>query len=184
MTKLPGAKNQDIEFYSDTGTDLNMISDGKIISYKDFDKQTIELLRRELESDERALKCLSFIPDPAERLKRFAICRYGALNKKADLDAESNEFNDREYFDCGTRGNCPYNGEGKVCQEIIVGKEVITKQEIKIIALIAEDLTDKEIADKLFISKHTVTTHRQNITRKTGLKKAGLARWAAEHQIV
>ncbi|RDK87096.1 helix-turn-helix domain-containing protein [Marinirhabdus gelatinilytica] len=42
----------------------------------------------------------------------------------------------------------------------------LTHQEKKIITLIAEGSQSKEIADTLFISKHTVQTHRKNIYRK------------------
>ncbi|MDH5398601.1 MAG: response regulator transcription factor [Cyclobacteriaceae bacterium] len=44
----------------------------------------------------------------------------------------------------------------------------LSPREIEIIKLIAEGLKSADIADKLFISKHTVHTHRKNIMRKTG----------------
>jgi len=46
----------------------------------------------------------------------------------------------------------------------------LTNREIEIIQLIAECRTSREIADILFISKHTVDTHRRNILEKTGKK--------------
>jgi DNA-binding NarL/FixJ family response regulator len=46
----------------------------------------------------------------------------------------------------------------------------LSPREIEIIRLIVrEDLENKEIADKLFLSIHTVKTHRKNIYRKLNL---------------
>ncbi len=45
-----------------------------------------------------------------------------------------------------------------------------SKREIDVIRLMAEGLSSKEIADKLFISDQTVNTHRKNILEKTGCK--------------
>ncbi len=46
----------------------------------------------------------------------------------------------------------------------------LTCQEIKVLKLVAEGLTNKEIAAQLFISETTVKTHRQNIVRKANVK--------------
>lgn len=42
----------------------------------------------------------------------------------------------------------------------------LTKRELEIIDLIKKGLTNKEIADQLFLSQFTVKTHRRNITAK------------------
>ncbi|MCK5906792.1 MAG: helix-turn-helix transcriptional regulator [Flavobacteriales bacterium] len=42
-----------------------------------------------------------------------------------------------------------------------------TEREVEILKEVARGLTNAEIADKLFISKHTVITHRKNILRKS-----------------
>lgn len=58
----------------------------------------------------------------------------------------------------------------------------LTKREKEILALIAKGLTDKEIADKVFLSPLTVITHRKNILSKLGLKnKVEIARFAMEN---
>lgn len=48
----------------------------------------------------------------------------------------------------------------------------LTEREIEITKLIAEGLTAKEIANKLFISYHTVHTHRKNIMKKLNAKSS------------
>ena len=46
----------------------------------------------------------------------------------------------------------------------------LSEREIEILKDVALGLSNKEIADKNFISPHTVVTHRKNITRKLGIK--------------
>lgn len=46
----------------------------------------------------------------------------------------------------------------------------LTARELEVLKLIAEGLTNSEVADKLFTSKRTIETHRQNIIGKTGAK--------------
>jgi DNA-binding NarL/FixJ family response regulator len=62
---------------------------------------------------------------------------------------------------------------------------ILTKREKEILILIAQGLTDKEIADKVFLSSLTVITHRKNILSKLDLKnKAELTRFAIENGLV
>ncbi len=56
---------------------------------------------------------------------------------------------------------------------------ILSEREIEVITLIAEGLTNIEISDKLFLSKHTVNTHRKNIMAKLGVKNtAGIVMFA------
>ena len=60
----------------------------------------------------------------------------------------------------------------------------LSKRETEVLQLIAEDLTNAEIADKLFTSKRTIETHRQNIIGKTQTKNtASLIRFAVSEGI-
>lgn len=61
----------------------------------------------------------------------------------------------------------------------------LTAREIEIIGLIEEELSNKEIADTLFISERTVETHRKNIFRKTKTGSViGLIKYAYEHKLI
>ncbi len=61
----------------------------------------------------------------------------------------------------------------------------LTKREKEILALVAEGLTNQQIADKLFISPRTVDTHRTNIMQKLDLHDvASLVRYAIKHGLV
>lgn len=60
-------------------------------------------------------------------------------------------------------------------------KTIVSKREKEIINLIAEELTVDEIADHLFLSKHTVETHKKNIFLKLQVKtNAGLVKKALQ----
>ena len=63
--------------------------------------------------------------------------------------------------------------------------EEISKREVDILKNIALGLSNREIADKLFLSTHTVVTHRKNITRKLGIKTVpGLTIYAILNKII
>lgn len=49
---------------------------------------------------------------------------------------------------------------------------IVTPREKEVVQLIAEGLTTKEIAERLYLSKHTVESHRQNILLKLELKNS------------
>jgi DNA-binding CsgD family transcriptional regulator len=46
----------------------------------------------------------------------------------------------------------------------------LTAREREVLGLLVEDHTQKEIAEKLFVSPHTVDTHLRNIYRKLGVR--------------
>ena len=61
----------------------------------------------------------------------------------------------------------------------------LTAREIDIIQCMAEDLSNREIAEKLFISERTVETHRKNIFRKTGVHSAlSLVEFARKRKLI
>lgn len=63
--------------------------------------------------------------------------------------------------------------------------EEISNREADILKYIAMGFSNKEIADKLFLSTHTVVTHRKNITRKLGIKTVpGLTIYAILNKII
>lgn len=50
--------------------------------------------------------------------------------------------------------------------------EQLTNKEITVLTLLAEGLTNNEIAEKMYIGRRTVETHRANIMEKFGLKSS------------
>ncbi len=53
-------------------------------------------------------------------------------------------------------------------EELLMMGNVFSDREFEIIRMIQEGLDSEQIAEKLFLSKHTVNTHRKNILNKTG----------------
>lgn len=45
----------------------------------------------------------------------------------------------------------------------------LSKREIEVLCLVSQGLTAKQIAEQLYVSKHTIRTHRQNILLKSNL---------------
>ena len=69
------------------------------------------------------------------------------------------------------------NGDGSVSSNIS-----LSTREIEIIELVAEGLTNQEIAERLTISKRTVDNHVSNVFTKTGSKnRVALLNWAMDH---
>lgn len=61
----------------------------------------------------------------------------------------------------------------------------LSERETEIITLIAEGLTNVQIAESLCLSNHTVNTHRKNIMAKLGVKNtAGIVMYAVKTNLV
>ncbi len=86
------------------------------------------------------------------------------------------------------------SGRFFICEEVAdvlmskldgdITKRVLTYREEEIIRLMLNELSNKEIADKLFISERTVEAHRRNIYRKTCTSSiVGLMKWAIENNV-
>lgn len=61
----------------------------------------------------------------------------------------------------------------------------LSEREQMVLTQVAMGLTNKEIAEKLFISQHTVITHRKKITQKLGIKTiSGLTVYAIINDLI
>jgi DNA-binding NarL/FixJ family response regulator len=61
----------------------------------------------------------------------------------------------------------------------------LSKREIDVLKLIANEHITREIAEKLCISQHTVDTHRKNILSKLNIRNtAGLVRYAIKNGLI
>ena len=63
--------------------------------------------------------------------------------------------------------------------------EDLSPRETTIVRLVSMGLTNRQIAEKLFLSAHTVMTHRKNINSKLGIKSvSGLTIYAIVNNII
>jgi non-specific serine/threonine protein kinase len=61
----------------------------------------------------------------------------------------------------------------------------LTRREVEVLSLVAEGLTDAEIAERLFLSPHTVHAHLYSIYNKLNVKsRAAATRFALSHNLV
>jgi DNA-binding NarL/FixJ family response regulator len=78
------------------------------------------------------------------------------------------------------------NNQGnKKIQSIKKTDHELSDREKDVVALVGKGLTNKEIADNLFISIHTVMTHRKNIVKKLGIKTvSGITVYAILNKLI
>lgn len=63
-------------------------------------------------------------------------------------------------------------------------KSTISEREKEVLKLILNENSNKQIADKLFISERTVESHRKNLYRKTNTETlVGLVKFAIDHKL-
>lgn len=61
----------------------------------------------------------------------------------------------------------------------------LSEREIEILRLIVNELTTQEIADELYISRHTVESHKKNLYKKTMQNNlVGLVKFAISNQLI
>lgn len=85
----------------------------------------------------------------------------------------------------GKNHNGIVNLEEGITDDKIKSNIELSEREIDVLRLLLEGYSNKEVADKLFISTHTVISHRKNISAKTSIKSlAGLTIYAIQNGII
>ncbi len=78
-----------------------------------------------------------------------------------------------------------YMGRWRSQPEEQLPENQLTAREHEVLELLAEGLSNDEIADKLVISRHTVARHRENLMRKLGLhSRSELVKYAIRKGII
>lgn len=155
--------------------------DFTIYEWPNFPRKVIRWIRQDMLKHPDALECLGTWENlvKEDRILRYTLCRFGGIDDKPDFN-ERGEASHSEYFECGLRGKCRF--EGKLCCSIKVDNGFLTKSELEVMKYIR--LPAKIIASKMNLSGDTISTHLQNIRRKTGMNdKVNLAVFAAEKGI-
>ncbi|PKH49391.1 DNA-binding response regulator [Tenacibaculum sp. Bg11-29] len=64
-------------------------------------------------------------------------------------------------------------------------KDSLSERELEVLELLCQQLTTKEIADRLFISPKTVEMHKSNLLVKTGVRNSvGLIMYAVQNKLI
>ena len=95
----------------------------------------------------------AFLTKDADKQRLIATIAKVASNQVEDLEVENNLL------------------DSNVKDKFII-EDVLTEREIEILKLVAQGNTSQQIAELLFISKHTVQWHRKNIISKLNLNSA------------
>ena len=162
----PGISDNNTEIFA-SGDSLKAFHNGEILDFEQFPLKIINFIKEIYNKDHIAKAALTDwgITKKSERLKQYGKCMFGGLDNIPDL-LENGEFQDSEYWDCGERGHCPY--EGKICKPVKVKNGILTITEIDVVNVLA--LGDKETvsAQKLGISFNTLVNHKTAINKKFG----------------
>lgn len=151
-------------------------------SIQKWPKNVLMSIHSELIKDHKALKALNDMKIPEkDQIEKFTACRFGGFDDEADISANGKLTAD--YLDCPKRGNCI--GEGIVCKNIKCENGILSRRELEYCRLVACDLPDKQIADKMNISIHTVNTYRKNAEKKIGVdSKTGIAAFIVKKNLI
>jgi len=64
------------------------------------------------------------------------------------------------------------------------GWEALTTSELSVAQLVTEGLTNREVAERLFLSPHTVNSHLRHVFTKLGINsRVELARLAGDYEM-
>ncbi len=138
------------------------------------------------EKEDQPIIVLTMHKDKAMFMKSLEIGVLGYLLKEnAVLDvinAIYNVFEGNSYISPELSVHLLKKSRSSHSESIENSLESLTPSEKKILKMIAEYKTSKEIADELFISEKTVFNHRMNISKKLNLTgKNSLLRFAIEN---
>jgi DNA-binding NarL/FixJ family response regulator len=100
------------------------------------------------------------------------------------ISAIKNVLNNEMYYSSEVAAKLIYEEENGT-KTGLLEKYRLTKREIEVLKMIAQEQTNDEIAEMLFISRRTVDTHRQNLIHKLRVKNtAGLTKAALYFKLI
>jgi DNA-binding CsgD family transcriptional regulator len=159
--------------------DVLWIANGpKWTTFESSTLNDLEPFSEELYQDHKAQLGLNMMHvfNSINRLEKFIRCRYAGSDNKPDIDADGTR--NPEYKYCSERSTC--FGCGMVCKKPKVQNGHLTFHECEIIALMATDIPDKQVAFSEHLSIHTINNIRRKVQRKLGVyTKLGIGREAS-----
>ncbi len=115
-------------------------------------------------ADRPDLLCVAFLTD------------LSSLSASAEYDAQRSVYDSFEQIRDKMEALSPKESEEE---------KTLSQREKEIVTYVVKGFTNKQIADKLFLSQHTVVTHRRNIASKLNIhSSAGLTVYAIASKLV
>ena len=156
-------------------TDITMPKMNGIILNKEIKKRrnTIKTLVVSMHTDAKMIETLvnddvdGYVPKNAEKEE---------LAKAIEIILKGEKYFSREIKEIYIESKLSKRKEEEI---------KLTQREIQVITLIAKEFTTQEIADKLFLSKHTIESYRKNLMIKLNVRNiAGLTKYALRKDYV
>ncbi|MXV16871.1 response regulator transcription factor [Hufsiella ginkgonis] len=153
---IPGLVDKSVEFFGHN-MEVYCIHDGRTIEYAAFPMWMREIIMQHMETNPHLVAAVRREKvDFSDFVKKYIYLVFGRIDGIPDIALDGST--NHEFF-------------------------AFSKREIDILRLV--HLTDKEIAERLFISRETVLSHWQNMRRSTGLNnKIQLAISASKRGII
>lgn len=161
------------------------ISDGLSISIaSSFDEchdAILDHFRQELKAKPMVRERLIArgLEEEKEIIREYMICYYGGNDSKMDID---NEKSTPDYCHCGNRGHCPDEGFVGLCSLPKIGNVELSKSEVKVLQILSNGYSIKQVAEKRFRSPHTVNAQDRTIRRKMNVRSTAAAIAIAAHE--
>jgi DNA-binding NarL/FixJ family response regulator len=158
-----------------------------ILDLKILDSNGSDFVRKLLEKNQE-LRILAIGEDETQnQLKEIMQAgASGYIGKKqstSELIKALQKINKGDFFLCDEAICKFYSKTGEDSGRRMAAVD-LTNRETEVLSLICQELTNREIANKLSISVRTVDAHRRNILQKTGARNtAGLVKYAIKYQI-
>lgn len=158
------------------------VAHGRVWTFPNFPIWILRVIILDMDKYPKKIETLrkAGFKDLRNQMKWYIHCCFGGFDGTPDyVDGVLVHI---EYFDCGQRGNCPY--ENDLCSTIL-HQHGITSRQTEFIKLIHQGLQDKEIADELNISPKTAPGQVSKIIKKLMVSnRSDVVRFAGDHQII
>lgn len=150
------------------------------------------LVEEHIQDDQRITDKLSEIKKliikyyPSENISQKGIATYTLIHVMSDLWHTEQDFADH----CAIEDEILRPALSQAITDAPTATpnqetEALSERERDVLIQVVNGLSNKEIADRLFISIHTVMTHRKNITRKLNIHStAGLTIYAIVNKLI
>ena len=150
------------------------------------------LVQEHIQDDQRITDKLSEIKNliikyyPSENVSQKGIATYTLIHVMSDLWHTEQDFADH----CAIEDEILRPALSQALTDAPTAvpdqeTEALSERERDVLIQVVNGLSNKEIADRLFISIHTVMTHRKNITRKLNIHStAGLTIYAIVNKLI